>query len=251
MAYVGWFVARARGQIQPCPGASGVLATDVIWKPGDGAPEQQVLRRGSQGDHGRRGPVAGGPTPAPTKRTEKEINRTDGPAASTTTLRTHRPAAGAASVAEVAGAVAETRRGEEDGARRPRRLVVAEGRRQAPAAVVVLWCGRPRRHSRRWDRLRLDHPRAAATDFDLGTLSFSVALPLPAASGRAKLPCSTTPAADESGRPAPRSTRGKITSDTQQRWLAGGRQFALSDDEGKLHVLSPAVKEQLHHMPAG
>ena len=83
------------------------------------------------------------------------------------------------------------------------------------------------------------------TDFDLGGLSFSVA------SGRVKLPCSTTPAADESGRPAPRSTRGKITSDTQQRWLAGARHFALSDDQGKLHVLSPAVKEQLHHMPAG
>ena len=30
--------------------------------PGDGAPEQQVLRRGSQGDHGRRGPMAGSST---------------------------------------------------------------------------------------------------------------------------------------------------------------------------------------------
>ena len=43
---------------------------------------------------------------------------------------------------------------------------------------------------RRWDRLRLDHPRAAATDFDLDGLSFSEAV----ASGRVRLPCSTTPA---------------------------------------------------------
>ena len=25
----------------------------------------------------------------------------------------------------------------------------------------------------------------------------------------------------------------------------------LSDDQGRLHILSPAVKEQLHHMPTG
>ena len=89
---------------------------------------------------------------------------------------------------------------------------------------------------------------------DLDGLKFSDAV----ASGRVRLPCSTTPAADERGRPPPRSMRGKVTTDVQQRWLQDSRQFApwhyqreamLADDQGKLVVLTPAAKEQLHHMP--
>ncbi|CAE7863082.1 eIF3-S7, partial [Symbiodinium necroappetens] len=107
---------------------------------------------------------------------------------------------------------------------------------------------------RRWDRLRLDSPRAAPDSFDLDGLRFSDAV----ASGRIRLPCSTTPAADERGRPPPRSMRGKVTTDVQQRWLQDSRQFApwhyqrdamLADDQGKLVVLTPGAKEQLHHMP--
>ena len=107
---------------------------------------------------------------------------------------------------------------------------------------------------RRWDRLRLDSPRAAPDSFDLDGLKFSDAV----ASGRIRLPCSTTPAADERGRPPPRSMRGKVTTDVQQRWLQDSRQFApwhyqreamLADDQGKLVVLTPGAKEQLHHMP--
>ena len=107
---------------------------------------------------------------------------------------------------------------------------------------------------RRWDRLRLDSPRAAPDSFDLDGLKFSDAV----ASGRIRLPCSTAPAADERGRPLPRSMRGKVTTDVQQRWLQDSRQFApwhyqreamLADDQGKLVVLTPGAKEQLHHMP--
>ena len=58
-----------------------------------------------------------------------------------------------------------------------------------------------------------------------------------------RLPCMTTPAPDEHGRPAPKKVRGKIQSDTRQRWLDGGRQWAtwrydqeamLTDSTGQL-----------------
>ncbi|CAE7567933.1 unnamed protein product, partial [Symbiodinium microadriaticum] len=51
---------------------------------------------------------------------------------------------------------------------------------------------------------------------------------------------------------------GKVTTEVQQRWLQDSRQFApwhyqrdamLADDQGKLVVLTPSAKEQLHHMP--
>eukprot|EP00439_Symbiodinium_sp_Y106_P085195 s539_g27.t2 len=70
------------------------------------------------------------------------------------------------------------------------------GLRQAPRPT---WHGKE--HHRCWDR-QLDHARAAATDFDLdGLVSFSEAV----ASGRVRLPCSTTLADGEGGRPAPRA----------------------------------------------
>ncbi|CAE7838599.1 unnamed protein product, partial [Symbiodinium necroappetens] len=96
--------------------------------------------------------------------------------------------------------------------------------------------------------------RTAPDSFDLDGLKFSDAV----ASGRIRLPCSTTPAADERGRPPPRSRRGKVTTEVQQRWLQDSRQFApwhyqrdamLADDQGKPAVLTPCAKEQLHHMP--
>ena len=90
--------------------------------------------------------------------------------------------------------------------------------------------------------------------YRLGPRRFSEAV----ASGRARLPCSTTPAADEGGRPAPR-TREKITSDTQQRWQPAGvssphgtmprMRCCLTTRESCIMLLSRAVKE--HHMPAG
>ena len=71
-------------------------------------------------------------------------------------------------------------------------------------------------------RLRLDGERRAASDFDTGGLSF----PEGVSSGRLRVPCATTPAADDAGRSAPRSARGRTAPDVQARWLADSRRFA-------------------------
>ena len=64
------------------------------------------------------------------------------------------------------------------------------------------------------------------------------------ASSRLLLPCATTPAEDENGRPAPKRARGKIPEPARARWLADCRQFApwhyaeeamLHDEAGRLH----------------
>ena len=41
-----------------------------------------------------------------------------------------------------------------------------------------------------------------------------------------QLPCMTTPAPTDDGRPAPKSSRGKMDLRTHERWLANNRQFA-------------------------
>ena len=75
-----------------------------------------------------------------------------------------------------------------------------------------------------------------------------------------RLPCMTTPAPDEHGRPAPKKTRGKVDSSTRQRWLEGGRQWApwhydreamLSTADDELVLPPIALKELLHHLPQG
>ena len=74
------------------------------------------------------------------------------------------------------------------------------------------------------------------------------------------VPCLTTPSDDPQGRPAPRSSKGKISSEATQRWLADKRRYApwhyesgvMMMDHGKRLVLPPAsVKEQWHHLPKG
>ncbi|CAE7252601.1 kanC, partial [Symbiodinium sp. CCMP2456] len=74
------------------------------------------------------------------------------------------------------------------------------------------------------------------------------------------LPCLTTPSDDPNGRPAPRSAKGKISSDATQRWMADKKRYApwhyesgvmMTDRQGRC-VLPPAsVKEQFHHLPVG
>ena len=61
--------------------------------------------------------------------------------------------------------------------------------------------------------------------------------------------CSTTPAADENGRPALKGARGKTPEDAHHRWLADSRQFApwhyhreammMTDQAGRLCVPPP------------
>ena len=107
-----------------------------------------------------------------------------------------------------------------------------------------------------WNRLRLDEDRVAASDIDTDGWQFDEAV----RSGRLRLPCATTPAADENGRPAPKGTRGKMTADVRARWLADRRRFApwhyrkeamLTDGQGRLQIPTPDIKEQLHHIPKG
>ncbi|CAE7860723.1 unnamed protein product, partial [Symbiodinium necroappetens] len=108
----------------------------------------------------------------------------------------------------------------------------------------------------RWDRLRLTAARSAADSFELGGLQFHSSV----AQGRKLMPCATTPAPTDDGRPKPRSTRGRTPRDADARWAEGGRQFApwhytveamLQNSRGVLHIPPPDVKEQLHHIPAG
>ncbi|CAE7807536.1 DNMT3A, partial [Symbiodinium necroappetens] len=74
------------------------------------------------------------------------------------------------------------------------------------------------------------------------------------------VPCLTTPSDDPQGRPAPRSSKGKISSEATQRWLADKRRYApwhyesgvMMMDRDQRLVLPPAnVKEQWHHLPKG
>ena len=105
-------------------------------------------------------------------------------------------------------------------------------------------------------RLRLEEPRAAAAELLPKGLAFHPAV----ASSRLLLPCSTTPAEDENGRPAPKRARGKIPEPARARWLADSRQFApwhyveeamLHDEAGRLHNIPAGVKEALHGVPEG
>ena len=72
------------------------------------------------------------------------------------------------------------------------------------------------------------------------------------------LPCLTTPSDDPQGRPAPRSSKGKISSEANQRWCADRQRFApwhyeagvmMTDSQGRFVLPPPSVKEQWHHLP--
>ena len=104
-------------------------------------------------------------------------------------------------------------------------------------------------------RVRFNVSPDKLEDYDLGDLSWPQCI-----MDKTPLPCLTTPAEDPKGRPAPRSCKGKTSSDAQQRWLRDGRQYApwhyeadnmFRQTDNRL-VLAPAeVKEQLHHLPRG
>ena len=105
-------------------------------------------------------------------------------------------------------------------------------------------------------RLRLEEARAAPGSLLPKGMAFHPAV----ASSRLLLPCATTPAEDENGRPAPKRARGKIPEPARARWLADCRQFApwhyaeeamLHDEAGRLHNIPAGVKEALHEIPAG
>ncbi|CAE7881307.1 unnamed protein product, partial [Symbiodinium necroappetens] len=105
-------------------------------------------------------------------------------------------------------------------------------------------------------RLRLESSRAPSEDMEADGLFFHEAV----TSGRLRLPCATTPAEDEQGRPAPKRVRQKLPEPAKARWAADGRRFApwhyieeamMHDAAGRLHIIPPAAKEKLHMLPPG
>ena len=72
------------------------------------------------------------------------------------------------------------------------------------------------------------------------------------------LPCLTTPSESPKGRPAPRSSKGKVDGQTQERWLQDNRSYApwhyqdmFTGKSGAYRLATAGVKEQLHHLPCG
>ena len=77
-------------------------------------------------------------------------------------------------------------------------------------------------------------------------------------SGQHLMPCLTTPAPDDRGRPAPKKCKGKTDEATRNRWLSDNRQFApwhyqeksmLQDEYQQMILPSIGLKEQMHHLP--
>ena len=74
------------------------------------------------------------------------------------------------------------------------------------------------------------------------------------------IPCLTTPAPTDAGRPIPKRMKGPISPEVKQRWLEGGKQYApwiyeahgvVYEANGQGQLLPAELKEQLHHYPAG
>jgi len=105
-------------------------------------------------------------------------------------------------------------------------------------------------------RLHVGEPPQDLTTIQTDGLSFHPAL----VTRQKILPCFTTPAPSESGRPAPKKLKGRIDPATKARWLADQRTFApwqyspeaMMQLENGSMVIPPAdVKEQCHHLPKG
>ena len=107
-------------------------------------------------------------------------------------------------------------------------------------------------------RVTFDEPPDSIEDYDMGSLAW----PRNTSAGLRPLPCLTTPADDPAGRPAQRSCKGKVDSQTQARWLGDNRRYApwrYQQDNmfvdrahhDRLALPTPDLKEQMHHLPAG
>ena len=79
-------------------------------------------------------------------------------------------------------------------------------------------------------------------------------------SGKRTLPCLTTPAPSDEGRPAPKRMKGKLSAAVKRKWLEGNRQYApwmyenhalVYEANGSGQLLPAELKEQLHHYPSG
>ena len=103
-------------------------------------------------------------------------------------------------------------------------------------------------------RLFYDGPKDDVDSYHLWSHSCSQQI----LSGQVRMPCLTTPAPDDRGRPAPKRAKGKTSEETRNRWLKSGRQYApwhyesavlMEDTSGQLVTPPIWVKEQMHHLP--
>ena len=114
----------------------------------------------------------------------------------------------------------------------------------------------------KWDRvdglsrLKLGVSKDSPDSFTMPGLSFHEDI----RSGKRHLPCLTTPAPSEEGRPAPKRMKGKLSAEVRSRWMEGNRQYApwmydnhalVYEANGSGQLLPAELKEQLHHYPAG
>ena len=70
-------------------------------------------------------------------------------------------------------------------------------------------------------QVRLGLPLQEAGNMELGGLQFHSGV----VNGKRKIPCLTTPAPDDYGRPPPAKHKLKTSEETKQRWLKDNRQF--------------------------
>ena len=114
----------------------------------------------------------------------------------------------------------------------------------------------------KWDkfqglrRLLVSVEKDQPDSFAMPGLSFHASI----LNGSRTLPCLTTPAPSDEGRPPPKRMKGKLSAQARQRWLSGNRQYApwvyedhalVFEKSGEGQLLPAELKEQLHHYPAG
>ena len=104
-------------------------------------------------------------------------------------------------------------------------------------------------------RLYLDLPLTEEHELDFD----GYCLPGVVARHEKRLPCLTTPAPTEEGRPPPKKLRGKMDADTRARWLADHRRFApwhyasnsMLAKDGQYIIPEANHKDQLQGFPKG
>jgi len=105
-----------------------------------------------------------------------------------------------------------------------------------------------------WRRLHITTPHQQIGTIDTGGLKWRPSV----LDGTILLPCLTTPAPADDGRPAPKRARHTTSPAAWQRWQQDSRQFApwhyedtsmMTTTDGILKPIPPNVKEQLRGFP--
>ena len=110
--------------------------------------------------------------------------------------------------------------------------------------------------TQKYYRLHQDGPKHDISQLELDGMELHQRV----RSQETRIPCLTTPAPSEAGRPPPKRMRGKIHPEQKMRWMNDGRNFApwqyaeealLHDASGAMHVPPAKAKEQYHQLPIG